>query len=145
MQFHLIVVSIFLKNVCEWTWRYLQPIARKKDFICPIVKQHKWALKNCSANKFSKTKKFSIFMFFYLCLPLYFLRYCLLFLTFWTVIFMLNSIWWRFLDTAPLNTGSFNLIECWVVGVKKNLFESEWRIDYALAFIVLWWERPDKV
>ena len=31
------------------------------------------------------------------------------------------------------------------VSVKKNLFESVWRIDYALAFIVLWWERPEKV
>ena len=31
------------------------------------------------------------------------------------------------------------------VSVKKNLFESVWRIDYALAFIVLWSERPEKV
>ena len=32
MQFHLIVVSIFLKT-CERSWRYLQPIARNKDLI----------------------------------------------------------------------------------------------------------------
>ena len=32
MQFHLIVVSILLKT-CERSWRYLQPIARKKDLI----------------------------------------------------------------------------------------------------------------
>ena len=33
MQFHPIVVSILLINVCERSWRYLQPIARKKDLI----------------------------------------------------------------------------------------------------------------
>ena len=32
MQFHLIVVSVLLKT-CERSWRYLQPIARKKDLI----------------------------------------------------------------------------------------------------------------
>ena len=34
MQFHLIVVSIFLKMcVKDRSWRYLQPIARNKDLI----------------------------------------------------------------------------------------------------------------
>ena len=33
MQFHLVVVSIFFKNVCERSWRYLQSIDRKKDLL----------------------------------------------------------------------------------------------------------------
>ena len=78
-------------------------------------KQHKWALKTSSADKFSRTTSFqssSCFSIFAIlcifCVMFYFL------FTFWTVIFMFNSFWWQFFDTAPLNTGSFNLSECWV-------------------------------
>ena len=78
-------------------------------------KQHKWALKNSSADKFSRTTSvqssscFSIFAS--LCI------FCVIFYFLLTILNgynFLNSIWWQFLDTAPLNTGSFNLSGCWV-------------------------------
>ena len=100
-----------------------------------------------------KNQKFPIFfVVFYLCFPLYFLHHFLLYfnINFWTVIifyvsFNLVAVSWHC---------SFKYWEFqseWVLSwkmlvLKRNLiFESVWRIDYALAFIVLWWERPEKV
>ena len=66
------------------------------------------SFENCSANKFSKTTIAILFN-----LPHEFLS---------LPPFVFSALFMLFND----------------VSVKKNLFESIWRIDYVLAFIILW-------